>query len=522
MLEKYLMLAFYFSVLMGLSYVASKRIKNLKYYFTGGKTLGFWVAAFSTQATGESAWLLLGLTGMGAMVGVSAYWVVLGEVIGVAIAWFVMANRFKKLTDHYDSLTMTDYLVSRFRPATNTLRIVASLSLAVFVMIYISAQIDATGSAFERFLGWNYYTGAIVGFVVVAAYCVIGGFLAVAWTDMFQGAVMLLCLVMLPLVAYWTLSDSESITAGLQAIDPALLSISGGQDFDLMSIMTILGMMLIGLGFMGSPQIFARFLAIKDEEELNKGKWVALGFTFLVGSSAVSIGILGRFIIAGVGVDPEVALGNGAQNVLPDLVEHTFPPLLVGLYVAAVLSAIMSTVSSLLILASGAITYDLYQKIINPDMRGASATRISRNVTITLAMIALVIALTVSFLSPERTIYWFAIFGWSGIAATFCPMVILSLFWRGYTVSGAITSMIIGFLAIPFFKFIVQDIDGVGIYFRALEALPPAFIVSMAAGYLVSKVQPHSDLKNSYSDDLKDITPGHACRVGGPGLSANN
>jgi len=506
MFEKYLMLAAYFAVLIGLSYAAAKRIQNVKDFFTGGKTLGYWVAAFSTQATGESAWLLLGLTGMGAMVGVSAYWVVVGEVIGVAIAWFIMANRFKKLTDHYDSLTMTDYLVSRFRPTTNTLRIVASLSLAVFVLIYISAQIDATGSAFERLLGWNYYTGAIIGFAVVVAYCVMGGFLAVAWTDMFQGAVMLLCLVMLPVVAYWTMSDSENITAGLQAIDPALLSISGAGGFGLMGMMTIVGMLLIGLGFMGSPQIFARFIAIKDEEELNKGKWVALGFTFLVGASAVSIGILGRFIIVGVGVDPEVALGNGAQNVLPDLVEHTFPPLLVGLYVAAVLSAIMSTVSSLLILASGAITHDFYQKIINPAMGGASATRLSRYVTITLAIIALAIALTVAFLSPERTIYWFVIFGWSGIAATFCPMVILSLFWRGYTASGAIASMIVGFLSIPFFKFIVQDTDGIGIYFKALEALPPAFILSMAAGYLASKIQPHYVLKNAYSDDLEELS----------------
>lgn len=255
--------------MIGLSYVASKRIHDLKDFYTGGKTLGFWVAAFSTQATGESAWLLLGLTGLGAMVGVTAYWVVLGEVIGVAVAWFIMANRFKKLTDDYDSLTMTDYLVSHFRPTTNTLRIVASLSLAIFVLIYISAQIDATGSAFERFLNWNYYIGAIIGFIVVVIYCVVGGFLAVAWTDMFQGAVMLLSLIMLPVAAYWSLSGHENIVAGLHDIDPALLSISGEHGFGLMGIMTILGMLMIGLGFMGSPQIFARFIAIKDKVSSN-------------------------------------------------------------------------------------------------------------------------------------------------------------------------------------------------------------------------------------------------------------
>jgi len=505
MFEKYLMLFIYFAVLMALSYIASKRVKNLRDFFTGGKSLGFWVAAFSTQATGESAWLLLGLTGMGAMVGVSAYWIVVGEVIGVAIAWFVMAQRFKKLTDLYDSITMTDYLVSRFRPTTNALRLVSAISLSIFVLIYISAQIDATGSAFERFLGWEYYSGAIVGFVIVVTYCVIGGFLAVAWTDMFQGSVMLLCLVMLPIVAFYMLSDSNNIVTGLHEIDPSLLSLSGGYEFGMLGSMSILGMLCIGLGFLGSPQIFARFIAIKDKEELSKGKWVALAFTFLVGTSAVTIGILGRYIFTNAGIDPEAILGNGAQNVMPNLVEHTFPPLIVGLYVAAVLSAIMSTVSSLLVLASGAITRDVYQKVVNPNLEGRSAAQISRYVTVGMAIIALSIAITVSLISPTRTIFWFVIFGWSGIAATFCPMVILSLFWKKYTTLGAITSMIVGFISIPFFKFVAPLIDGVGAYFVALDALPPAFIASLLTGYLVSKFKPKQSINENYALDLKTI-----------------
>ncbi|MEQ8954684.1 MAG: sodium/proline symporter, partial [Gammaproteobacteria bacterium] len=182
MFERYAMIAMYFSVLMFLGFLASRRIRNMNDFVIGGKSLSYWVAAFSAQATGESAWLLLGVTGMGAMVGFSAYWIVVGEVIGVAIMWFVMAKRFKRLTDEYESMTVIDYLVSRFRSKTNTLRIVSALSLAFFVLIYISAQIDATGSAFETFLQWDYHTGAIVGFVFVAIYCIAGGFLAAAWT----------------------------------------------------------------------------------------------------------------------------------------------------------------------------------------------------------------------------------------------------------------------------------------------------------------------------------------------------
>lgn len=164
MWSQYSILVIYFLTLFVIGYFASKRIKTIKDYYVGGKKLGYWVVAFSTRATGESAWLLLGLTGMGAMAGVSAFWVVVGEVIGVAGAWLIMAKPFKRLTDQYDSITIPDYLVSRFNSKTNRLRAISATVLSLFVVVYVSAQIDATGSAFEGFLGWNYYVGALVGF----------------------------------------------------------------------------------------------------------------------------------------------------------------------------------------------------------------------------------------------------------------------------------------------------------------------------------------------------------------------
>ncbi len=505
MVEKYSMLFLYLVVLILLSLVASKRIRNIKDYVTGNKTLGFWVAAFSAQATGESAWLLLGVTGMGAMVGFSAYWVVVGEMFGVAVAWFLMAERYKKLTDHYDSITMTDYLVSRFRTNTHTLRLVASVSLAIFILIYISAQIDATGSAFERFLAWDYHMGAVVGFLIVVIYSVIGGFIAVAWTDMFQGAVMVVSLVALPLVAYLMLGPNDHVYETLHSIDPGLVNIWGNGGFTPMNFAIVLGMMLIGLGFLGSPQVFARFLAIKDLEEIKRGRWVALGFTFLVDASAVSIGVLGRYLFIEAGDDPAATLGNGAQNVLPTLVEYVFPLFLVGLYVAAVLSAIMSTVSSLLIVAAGSITHDIYRKMFNAELDGEKSAQLSRWLTIFFAVFALGIALIVSFVSPTRTIFWFVIFGWSGIAATFCPMVIMSLFWKGFTARGAIAAMIAGFSMTILAKFVFSEMDGIGGYFVAMETMPPAFLFSFVVGYIVSIMKPDAALANKYNNDLQMI-----------------
>ena len=160
----------YFAILFAIGIAASKKVSSLKDYYVGGKKLGFWVVAFSSRATGESAWLLLGLTGMGAVMGLQAFWVMVGEVLGVAVAWLFMAKPFKKLTDKYDSITIPEYLESHFKSTGKALRIIAAGALAVFVTIYVSAQIDATGKAFENFLEWNYFTGVFVGFAIVVIY----------------------------------------------------------------------------------------------------------------------------------------------------------------------------------------------------------------------------------------------------------------------------------------------------------------------------------------------------------------
>lgn len=508
MLEKYSMIVIYFGILIFLGFLASKRVKSMKEFVIGGKSLSFWVAAFSAQATGESAWLLLGLTGMGAMLGFSTYWVVVGELFGVGVAWFLMANRFKRLTDKYDSITVIDYMASRFKSKTNVLRVVSAVVLSIFVLIYISAQIDATGSAFETFLEWDYHTGAVVGFVVVATYCIAGGFLASAWTDMFQGSVMLICLMLLPAVAYLSLTNSGSIYDGLYAIEPGLVNMWGVGGFTLMNVAVVVGMMLIGLGFLGSPQVFARLIAIRSEEQINRGKWVAMLFTLLVDFSAVSIGVLGRYIFTTQGVEPDTVLGNGAQNVLSELVEYTFPPLLVGLYVAAVLSAIMSTVSSLLVMAAGSITHDLYAKIINPNLSDSHGTRLCRGITIVFAVLSLGLAIIVSVLSPERTIFWFVIFGWAGIAATFCPMMLMSLFWTRFTERAAIASMMTGFSMTMICKFVIQDMDGIGPIFTALETMPPSFLSALIVGYVVTLIWPDDELAADFQSDLDSIGHG--------------
>ena len=484
MLTNYLVLILYLGILLIIGVAAARQVKDIKDYYVGGKRLSYWVVAFSSRATGSSAWVLLGLSGMGAIWGVFAYWVVLGTVSGVAISWFVMGKPFKRLTDQFDSITIPDYLESRFQATSPRIRLVAALALTFFVTIYVSAQIDATGTAFESFLGWNYYLGAVVGFIIVVLYMSFGGFIAVAWSDVFQGGIMLLGLVLLPLVMLTQMSGS--LSQEIRAVDADLLSAWGPGGFSALNLAKIVGFVMIGLGFLGSPQLFVRFMSIRREAEIDRGKWVSVVLTFTMNFSAVSIGILGRALFTSAGDDPTQVLGNGGQEVLLYAAGQLLPAVIGSFYIAAVLSAIMSTIDSLLVVASSAVSRDLYQKVYNPSLSDQHLSAFSTKVTLLLSVISLGLALAVAYFSPTRTIFWFVIFGWSGIAATFCPMMILSLFWKKYTEQGALASMVTGFLSVPFFKFVLPQWEAIAPYLVNMAELFPSFILSLLAGYIVS------------------------------------
>ncbi|MFT5823544.1 MAG: sodium/proline symporter [Crocinitomix sp.] len=483
-------LAVYVGILFLIGILASRRIKGMSDYYVGGKNMGFWAVAFSARATGESGWLLIGLTGMGAMAGFSGYWVVVGELLGVFISWQFMAKRFKRRSDKYGSITIPDYLQSHFKSSSNTLRIIAASVLVIFVIIYVATQMDVTGIAFDSMLNIPYEVGALIGFGIVLLYIFIGGFVAAVWSDMFQGVLMFFGLALLPIVIWFSMDHGAGITEGLNAIDPALTQVMGTSDDGWMNLFTILGFSMIGLGFLGSPQVYVRFMSIKSEHEIDKGKWVALLFTLITDAAAVTIGILARIYFTSEGQDPEAVLGNDAENVLSMMTHEFLPTILVAIFIAIVLSAIMSTIDSLLILASSAITRDFYQKIFRPHLKDAELTKFSRLVTVGMALAALGIAIILYNLYPDRQIFWIMIFGWSGIAATFCPVIILSLFWKGYSEQGAIASMITGFVSVILFKFVFSRIDSIADYLKELDVLAPSFALAMIVGYIVSKIFP--------------------------------
>lgn len=504
---KLLAIILYAGTLLVIGYLASRKMHDIRDYFAGGKRLGFINVAFSSRSTGESAWLLLGLTGTGFAVGVQAFWIVLGEIIGVTGAWLFMAKRFKRLTDRYDSITVPDYLESRFRDSGHWLRLIAAGALVIFVPIYAAAQVHAAGGAFNDFLDWNHYAGAAFGFGIVLLYITQGGFTAVVWSDVFQGTLMLLGLVVLPIVALLEIGGVTNLLDTLRSINPDLLSLHGPGPADengvqvpgtggwtSNAVFATLGFMAIGVGFLGSPQVFVRFISIKSEKEINKGMFVAIAWTVLALSGAVLIGMLGRALFLPADITPLTATVDGAKDtIMPHMAEELMPAFVTGLFIAMVLSAIMSTIDSLLVVASSAAVRDYWQKTRHPDMDDERLVSTSRKLTVILALVAFALGIGIMLYDKEQGIFWTIIFGWSGIAATFCPTMILSLFWKGLTSMGARCAMVAGFLGVPFFKFLAPLImkaiwgDDWANNIGALDVLLPSFLIGFIVAIVVSK-----------------------------------
>jgi len=423
---------FYFLILFLIGLWSRKESLNVAGYYVAGKKLPSWVIAFSSNATGESAWLLLGLTGMAYLVGIHALWVVLGEVLGVTLAWVLVAKPFKEYTNRYDAITVPDYLETRFRDRTHILRWLSAVIIFSMAGFYVAAQLTASGKAFESFLGTTYEWGVVIGAVIILYYTTVGGFKAVAYADLLNGTLMVLCLIVLPVTGIIAAGGWTEMWNTLNAKNPALLEPFGGMSWSYAGFASVLGFMGIGLAFLGSPQLLTRFISAKDHENITNGSLIAVIVLIIFGLGAVFTGIAGRAIFPGLD-DPEM--------IYPVMGHELFPAAFTGIFLIIVLAAMMSTVDSLLILSSSAVIRDVLQKIYKPNLTERMLSYLGKGVTIVLGVGALLLAI-----QEVRVIFWFVLFAWSGLASAFTPAVLCSLFWRRTTREGAIAGMAAGFL----------------------------------------------------------------------------
>jgi len=425
-------LAVYGLVLLGIGLWGRTASRDVAGYFVAGKTLPSWVIAFSTNATGESAWLLLGLTGMGYAVGVHAVWIVLGEVLGVTLGWVLVALPFKEYTDRYGAITVPDYLEARFRDTRHRFQVIGLVVILTMVTAYTAAQFTAMGKAFGSFVGTSYGAGVAIGAAIILFYTTVGGFKAVAYSDLFQGALMFLGLLTLPFIGMAAAGGWSEVLATLRADDPSLLEPMGALGFSPAGVVSALGFVAVGLAFLGAPQLLVRWMSARDRREIVDGSLIAVICIIVFDLGAVFTGIAGRALFP-VLTDQE--------TILPTMAIELLPAIFAGVFLAIVLAASMSTVDSLLILASSSVARDVVQKIFRPDLSERRIAWLGKLTTVVIGAVALVFAL-----GQVRVVFWFVLFAWSGLAAAFTPVVLCSLFWKRTTRAGAIAGMIAGFV----------------------------------------------------------------------------
>ncbi len=424
-------LLIYLLVLLVIGWWGGRESGEIAGYYVAGKKLPSWVIAFSSNTTGESAWLMLGLTGMGYLVGAHAFWVILGEVMGVCLAWVLVARPFKEYTDRYDSITVPDYLEDRFQDSAHVLRIVSAIIIFSMAAFYVAAQLTASGRAFESFLGTTYEAGVLIGAAIILYYTTIGGFKAVAYSDLLQGVLMVLCLLVLPVVGVRAAGGWTEMMSGLQEADPALLRPLGEYGFSIAGWASALGFVAIGFAFLGSPQLLTRFISGRDQDDITDAGVIAVICVIIFDLGAIFAGMAGRVVFPGL-EDPEA--------IYPVMGSELFPAIFTGIFLVVVLAAIMSTVDSLLILASSAVVRDVIQKTLDPPWTERVFSIWGKLTTVVVGAAAVALAL------PEvRVIFWFVLFAWSGLASAFTPVILCSLFWKRTTRAGAIAGMIAGF-----------------------------------------------------------------------------
>lgn len=418
----------YLSGMLAIGVIAWRVTRNLSDYILGGRRLGGGVAALSAGASDMSGWLLLGLPGAMYAAGMNNIWIAVGLSIGAYLNWQFVAKRLRSYTEiANDSLTLPDYLENRFEDRSRVLRVASAAVILLFFTIYTSSGLVGGAILFERSFGLTYQTALWVGALIIVSYTFIGGFLAVSWTDFFQGILMFLALLIVPFFAIRELGGWATVVRSVASVDPTFIDAFSG-----MTLLAIISLMAWGLGYFGQPHILARFMAVRSPDEIPKAR--------LIGMSWMVLSLYGALVtgFAGIAYFRESPLEN-PETVFIVFSQALFNPWIAGILLAAILSAIMSTVDSQLIVCSSAIAEDFYRSLLKKDATEKELVWIGRVSVVVIALIALLLAS-----DPESRVLSLVAYAWAGFGAAFGPVVILSLFWKRMTRSGALAGMIVG------------------------------------------------------------------------------
>lgn len=418
-------------VLIGFKFY--NKTDNMSDYILGGRKLNSWVTAMSAQASDMSGWLLIGLPGTAYVIygGTSeAIWTAIGLVIGTYLNWLFVARRLRKYTEiSGNSLTLPDFFENRFRDKKHILKVVSSVFIVIFFLVYSSSQFAAGGKLFHTIFGMDYTLGLILGAGIILAYTALGGFTAVCWTDTIQGAIMFFALIFVPIGAVFAMGGIDEVTLRLAQLTPESLGFFPEIDgrINTMLLASALGW---GLGYFGQPHILVRFMAIDSPDMIKKSRIIAMIWVIITLACAVAIGIIGKAYM------PDLADG---ETIYMAMIDTMFPDVISGILLTAILAAIMSTASSQLLVSASSVSKDLYATLFKKDQNSKELVWISRMTVVGVSVVAIIIAL-----DPASSVFGLVASAWGGFGAAFGPMILFSLFWRRMTLPGAIAGMITG------------------------------------------------------------------------------
>lgn len=467
----YISLGIYFLVMLAIGVYSYFKTKNdMSGFMLGGRGLGPAVTALSAGASDMSGWMLMGLPGAMYVSGLSSGWIAVGLTIGAYLNYSLVAPRLRVYTEiASDAVTLPEFFERRFDDHSHVIRIVSSTVIIIFFAIYTTSGVVAGGKLFETSFGLSYELGLFITAGVVVSYSAFGGFLAVSTTDFVQGCVMIVALIMVPLVALNQIGGVTELHQQIMTINPELLSLKS------VSWIAIVSAASWGLGYFGQPHIIVRFMAIRSVKELGTARRIGMSWMVVSLIGAVMVGLTGLAYISA----NDLTL-NDPETVFIFLSTTLFNPLVGGFLLAAILAAIMSTISSQLLVTSSSLTEDLYHTFFRRSASPQELVLVGRISVVLVALLAVFLAH-----NRESSILSLVSNAWAGFGAAFGPVVLLSLFWSNINLKGALAGMIVGASTVLFWIYAPFTLFGQRPSEYLFEIVP-GFLLAMLAIVVVS------------------------------------
>ena len=457
---------FIFMIAIGLFFFLKNRTGGEKAYFLGNRQVNGLIAALSAGASDMSSWVLMGLPASIFVAGLGKVWIAIGLAIGTVLSWIFVAPRLRSFSIvANDSITLPQYLTNRFLSKSKVLQVICAILFIVVYAIYAASSIKACGTLFNTVIGIDAKVAMYIAAAIIIVYTFLGGFSAVCWTDFFQGLLMLIALMLAPIVGMVVVKNGGG-TAATDIVENFWNPLPSGK-FDWTSISSIITGLGWGLGYFGMPHIIIRFMAIKSPGALKRSRVIGSIWTCLILIFSVAVALVGKKLVGDL---------DDSSVVFITMVRKLFPAVVSGILLSAILAASMSTADSQLLASASAFASDVYRPIIHKNASNKEMMWVGRIIVILVSIAALLIAANPN----SGTIMSLVENAWGLFGAAFGPVILLSLYWKRFTFTGAVASILVG--AIVDALWLIFLAGSTGVY-----EIVPGFICGLLAGYIFSK-----------------------------------